>query len=204
MQSPPSDYFLVLVIFTAVTALSLLIQACSLLAMFIVLRKSMKKMQDMANEAKAKAMPMLASAQALLDDIGPKLKTATSEISEISQKARHQANNLNETMDTVLVKANAQIRRIDEMVSGTMDIMEQASRAIEFAVAAPTRRVSGVLQGLRVGLGVFLGREKQVRVGATSARSQGPAIHIEEPVARTENPRTEGSRTVEFPQQKHA
>jgi len=198
--SPPSDYYLVLVIFTAVTALSLLLQACCLLGMAIVLRKSMKKMESLADEVKAKAYPVIASAQALLDDIGPKLKTATSEVSEISQKVRHQAISLNETLDAALEKANVQIRRIDGMVTGTMDVVEQASRAIESAVAAPTRRVSGVLHGIRVGLGVFLGRSeaRPHRVEREEMLARSPATHVEEP------PRAESSKTVEFPQQRHA
>jgi hypothetical protein len=206
MQSPPSDYYLVLVIFTAVTAFSLFLQACCLLGMAVVLLKGMKKMQALAEEVKAKAFPAIASAQTLLDDIGPKLKTATSELSEISQKVRHQATNVNETMDDVLVKANAQIRRIDEMVTGTMNAVEHASRAIESAVAAPTRRVSGLLHGMRVGLGVFLGRQRQVRVGGSAAWSPGPVTRVEEPAPRAETPaaRTEGPRPVEFPSQKHA
>lgn len=206
MQSPPSDYYLVLVIFTAVTALSLLLQACCLLGMAVVVFKTMKKMRALAEEAKAKAFPVIASAQALLDDVGPKLKTATSEVSEISQKVRHQANSLNETLDTALEKANVQIRRIDEMVTGTIDAVEQASRAIESAVAAPTRRISGVLQGIRVGMGVFLGRQRELRPQGRPHRipreeeSNGPTVttRVEEP------PRAESPKTVKFPQQKHA
>lgn len=180
--------------------------------MAIMLRKTTKKMESLAEEVKAKAFPMISSAQTLLDDIGPKLKTATSEFSDLSQKVRHQANNLNETLDNALEKANVQIRRIDEMVSGTIDAVEHASRAIESAVAAPTRRVSGVLHGIRVGMGVFLGRERNPRVGSQGAPGpQGPVARVpvarvEEPISQVESPsaRSEGPRTVEFPQQKHA
>ncbi|MGH9587345.1 MAG: hypothetical protein ACRD3F_10365, partial [Acidobacteriaceae bacterium] len=163
-------------------------------------------MEALADEVKVKALPVLASAQTLLDDIGPKLKTATSEFSEVSQKVRHQANSVNQTMDSVLEKANVQIRRIDEMVTGTINAVEQASRAIEVAVAAPTRRVSGVLHGIRVGMGVFLGRERNLRVGTENARTRGPEAWVEDPTSRVESPspRSEGPKTVEFPQQKHA
>lgn len=199
--APGSDYYLVLVIFTAITALSLLIQACSLLAMFIVLRKSVGKMQALADEMKAKALPTLASAQALMDDIGPKLKTATSQFSEITESFRHQARNVNETLDSVLVKANAQIRRIDEMVTGTFNAVDNASKVIESAVAAPTRRVSGIVHGLRAGLGVFLGREKEVvgRVAPNTRPEPQPRVVWTEPPPKPETP-----KTVEFPQQKKA
>lgn len=183
--SPASDFYLVLVIFTAVTALSLLLQACCLLVMAIVVRKSMKKVQAIAEEAKGKALPVIASAQTLLDDISPKLKTATSELSELSQKVRHQAQNVNQTMDNALVKANAQIRRIDEILTTTINAVDHASKTIESAVASPTRRISGIIHGIRVGLGVFLGKQQEAG---------------REPLNRPERTAT----TVEFPHQKQA
>lgn len=183
---PTNDYYLVLVIFTAVTAFSLLLQACCLLVMAIVVLKSVKKMQAIAEETKGKAMPVIASAQTLLDDISPKLRTATSELSEISQKVRHQAQNVNQTMDNALVKANAQIRRIDEILTTTISAVDHASKTIESAVASPTRRISGVLHGVRVGLGVFMGKQKEVRP--------------QEPFTGPERTAT----TVEFPHQKQA
>ena len=161
--SPTSDFYLVLVIFTAVTAFSLLLQACCLLVMAIVVRKSMKKVQAIAEEAKGKALPVIASAQTLLDDISPKLKTATSELSDLSQKVRHQAQNVNQTMDNALVKANAQIHRVDEILTATINAVDHASRTVEDALASPTRRISGIIHGVRVGLGVFLGKQQEAR-----------------------------------------
>jgi len=183
--SPTSDFYLVLVIFTAVTAFSLLLQACCLLVMAIVVRKSMKKVQAIAEEAKGKALPVIASAQTLLDDISPKLKTATSELSDLSQKVRHQAQNVNQTMDNALVKANAQIHRVDEILTATINAVDHASRTVEDALASPTRRISGIIHGVRVGLGVFLGKQQEAR---------------REPLNRPERTAT----TVEFPHQKQA
>jgi len=183
--SPTSDFYLVLVIFTAVTAFSLLLQACCLLVMAIVVRKSMKKVQAIAEEAKGKALPVIASAQTLLDDISPKLKTATSELSDLSQKVRHQAQNVNQTMDNALVKANAQIHRVDEILTATINAVDHASRTVEDALASPTRRISGIIHGVRVGLGVFLGKQQESR---------------REPLNRPERTAT----TVEFPHKKQA
>lgn len=203
--SPPSDYYLVLVIFTALTAFSLLLQVCCLLGMAIILRKSMKKMEAFAEEARAKAFPVLASSQILLDDVVPKLRTALSEFSEISQKVRHQASNVNQTLDSVLEKANIQIRRIDAMVTGTMDTVEQVSRTVEAAVAAPTRRVSGVLHGIRVGMGVFLGRQGELRAEGHPHRVDWEEEPVRPAVTRVEEPtRVEGPRPVEFPHQRQA
>jgi len=184
---PTNDYYLVLVIFTAVTAFSLLLQACCLLVMAVVVLKAAKKMHAVTEEVKGKALPVISSAQTLLDDISPKLRTATSELSDLSQKVRHQAQNVNQTMDNALTKANAQIHRIDEILTSTIKAVDHASKSIESAVASPTRRVSGLFHGVRVGLGVFLGKQQECRVGR-------------EPLTRPERTAT----TVEFPHQKQA
>ena len=184
---PTNDYYLVLVIFTALTAFSLLLQACCLLVMAVVVLKAAKKMQAVTDEVKGKAMPVIASAQTLLDDISPKLRTATSELSEISQKVRHQAQNVNQTMDNALTKANVQIHRIDEILTTTINAVDHASKSIESAVASPTRRVSSIVHGVRVGLGVFLGSPREDRVR-------------QEPLTRPERTAT----TVEFPHQRQA
>jgi DNA anti-recombination protein RmuC len=191
---PTNDYYLVLVIFTAVTAFSLLLQACCLLVMAVVVLKAAKKMQAVTEEVKGKALPVIASAQTLLDDVSPKLRTATSELSDLSQKVRHQAQNVNQTMDNALVKANAQIHRIDEILTTTINAVDHASRSIESAVASPTRRISGIIHGVRVGLGVFLGKQQEGRVW------REPVMPPEEPLTRPERTAT----TVEFPHQKQA
>jgi hypothetical protein len=105
----------------------------------------------------------------------------------LSQKVRHQAQNVNQTMDNALTKANAQIHRIDEILTTTINAVDHASRSIESAVASPTRRISGIIHGVRVGLGVFLGNPRENRVR-------------QEPLTRRERTVT----TVEFPHQKQA
>jgi hypothetical protein len=157
MHSLPPIYY---IIFTAITSLGVLLQALVLLGIYLAIRKSTGKLHEVVDELKGKALPAIASTQSLLDDISPKLKIATSNLTEVSHRLRHQANQMNVTVDSLLEKTNAQINRVDEMVTATFDAMNQVSRAVETAVSLPARRVSGVLHGLRVGVEVLLGRKQ--------------------------------------------
>lgn len=156
MSPVPQSYILLLAIFTIVTAISVLIQAGVLLGMFIVLRKSMVKMQAVVDEVKEKALPAIASTRTLIEDVTPKLKSVTADLTEVTHTARAQAKNVGESMDDLLAKANAQINRVDRLTTGAIDAVDHASHAIESAVTVPVKHVSGIINGLKAGFGVFV------------------------------------------------
>lgn len=164
MQSSPPMYY---VIFTAVTALGVLLQAFVLLAIFFALRKSMTEFQSIAKEFKEKALPAIDSTRSLVEEISPKLKVATANLTEVSHTLRQQANHINETVDSVLTKTDVQIRRVDEMVTATFDAVDNASRAFETAISNPVRRVTGVINGVRAGVVTFVGGRKTPRATVT-------------------------------------
>ena len=155
MQTLPPIYY---IIFTAVTAAGVLLQAFVLLAMFIGIKRTSSKLLETLDEVKSKALPAIASTQVLLSDVSPKLKTATSNLAEVSEVLRSQAGRVNTTVESLLEKTDAQINRVDEMVTATLDALNHASRAIDVAIGVPARRVNGVLHGLKVGVDVLLGK----------------------------------------------
>lgn len=164
---PSSDYFVVLVIFTAIAAVTLLIQVSMLVGMFVVMRRGMAKLQKVAEEAKAKAFPVIDQAQSLMNEMAPKVKTAVANLEEMSHTIR---------------KANAQIRRMDEILTAALNVVDDASKAF----AVPTRRVSGVLNGIRVGVGVLFGDRRETPRSAnppTAGPTAGPTV-VEIPTQR--------------------
>lgn len=156
MEAIPRSYIILLAIFTIATAISVLIQTGVLLGMFIIVRRAMVKMQAIVDEVKEKALPAIASTHTLIEDVGPKLKAVTADLSAVSQSARHQAEQVSESLDSLLAKANAQINRVDHLTTGAIDAVDHASKAIENAVSVPVRRVSGILNGLKAGVEVFV------------------------------------------------
>lgn len=174
MHNLPPVYYIV---FTAITAIAVLLQAFVLLALFFVLKKSLAKMLEVTDEVKEQALPLLRTTRGLVEDVSPKLKVATGNLVEVSHTLRHQANHVNESVSELLDKANAQIQRVDGMVSSTLNAVDHATQVIENAVSIPVRRASGVVQGIRTGLNVLLSKKKTAReeaVPAEQAASQTP------------------------------
>ena len=196
MQTIPQSYILLLAIFTIVTAISVLIQAGVLLGMFIVLRKSMVKMQAVVDEVKEKALPAIATTRTLLEDLTPKLKSATADLTEVTHTARIQVKNVSESLDDVLAKANAQINRVDHLTTGAIDAVDHASKAIENAVAVPVKHVSGLINGLKAGVESFVsGRRNSSR-----SRFEPETVIVPERTGGFEEQKT----VVEFSEKKQA
>ncbi len=157
MHNLPPIYY---IIFTAITAAAVLLQALVMLGLFLVLKKAIGKLIATSDEMKEHALPLVASTRSLVEDISPKLKTTTGNLVEVSQTLRQQASHLNETLDALLETANSQIRRVDEMVTGTFNTVDHATKALESAVAAPLRFMSGIARGLKAGVEVLLARKR--------------------------------------------
>ena len=181
------------IVFTAVTAVGVMLQALVLVAIYIAIRRSTGKLQETLDEVKSKALPTLESARSLLDDVSPKLKTATGNLAEVSETLRAQASHVNATVELLLERTNVQISRVDDMVTSTLDALGHASRAIDAAIALPARRVTGILHGVKAGVDVLMrGKkpsgaapsaaadvvvaEEPLSAGASSSKSAGKAI----------------------------
>lgn len=185
----PSSYILVLAIFTAITAVAVLLQAIAMLGMMIAVRKSIAEFRE-------KALPAIISTRNLVEEISPKLKIATSNLADVSHTLRQQTNHINETVDAMLTKTDLQVRRVDEMVTATFDAVGHATRAFETVISNPVRRVTGVINGVRAGVETFVGAKKSVGTNEAQVtefpdekRSAGPA---------------EPKKTDGFPEQKQA
>jgi hypothetical protein len=150
-QLPPVYY----IVFTAVTALGVLLQAFVLLAMYFAIREAVRKFHATTDELKLHVMPAVVTARSLLDDISPKLKIASTNLVEASHSLRNQADHVTVAVDDLLNKTTAQVVRIHEMAGAILDSVEHASNAFQRAVSVPLRQVSGVFVGIKAGLDVL-------------------------------------------------
>lgn len=156
MHSPlPPIYY---IIFTAITSLGVLLQAFVLLAMYIAVRSATKKLHEVTDELRQHALPTVATARNLLEDISPKLKVASTNLVEASHTLRHQADRVTATLDDLLNKTSAQANRVDEIVTASIDSAAHATQAVQHAFSVPVRQASAVLAGLKAGFEVLRGK----------------------------------------------
>jgi methyl-accepting chemotaxis protein len=156
----------VYILFTALVAVAVLIQAGVLLGMLIAVKASLKRMESLATMAEVHAIPALTSAKNLLDAVSPKLKAAADNVAAASETLRAQSHRINETLDDVLKKTEVQAERVDEMITGTLNAVADATAAIQRTVTAPVRQVNALLNGLRVGMDVLRGRPREAHAAA--------------------------------------
>src|SRR5271168_1073172 len=145
-----------LVVFIAVSAISILMQAGFTVAMFFVARKAQKKIMNLADDVRLHALPAVMSSRELIQDVTPKLKLITENLTATTATLRSKAEQVGGLVGNVTERAQVQASRVDGMVKGTLDQLTNAVQAIEHGVAKPVRHVNGILNGLRAGMDVMM------------------------------------------------
>jgi hypothetical protein len=141
-----------LVIFVGIAAVSILMQAAFTVAMFFGARMAQKKIMGLADDVRLHALPAVISSRELIQDLTPKLKTITENLTLISTTVRTRTDQVGGLVGDVTGRAQAQATRVDGMVKGTLDQLNLAVHAIEHGVSVPLRQVNGILNGLRAGV----------------------------------------------------
>ena len=149
-----------LTIFVALTAIAILLQAGLLLGMYLTMRKSTERMEALASEVRTKVLPTLEQVQELTE-VRPKVTTIVANAEHATTVLRGQLERIDATVNDVVDRARLQIIRGDEMLTRTMDRVEQTTEIVQRTVVSPVRRVSGLMQGITVGLEYFFGRGRK-------------------------------------------
>ena len=144
-----------LVVFIAIAAVSILMQAGFTVAMFFGARKTQKKLMALADDVRLHALPVIMSSREMIQDMTPKIKPITENLAATSATLRSKTDQVGGLVGDVTEKAQAQASRVDGMVKGTLDQLTFAVHAIEHGIAAPVRHVNGILNGIRAGVDVM-------------------------------------------------
>jgi hypothetical protein len=59
--------------------------------------------------------------------------------------------------------------RVDELVSRTIDKVEETTEMVQHTVVTPMKQLSGLMQGLSVGIGAYLSRRRKAAMEAAGA-----------------------------------
>ena len=141
-----------LVIFIAVTAAAVILQASILVAMFLTTRKTAAKMEALAEEVKTKVLPTAELVQTTLVDLKPRIETIVANASESSTLVKAQIERLDATLTDIVDRTRLQVIRADELVNRTMDRVEDATEVVHKTVVSPVRQISGLMHGLTAAL----------------------------------------------------
>jgi len=161
-------------LFIALTGAAVVLQAGLLAAMYLSMRKSSTRLEALANEVKNKALPTLETAQAMLTEIRPKLQVIADNLAETTSSVRSQVDRMDATVNDAVDRARLQIIRGDELLTRTLDRVEETSELVHKTVVSPVRQFSGLLQGVTAGIEFLLGNRGRRNGGGRESRRPVP------------------------------
>ena len=149
-----------LIVFIVVTALAVVIQAGVLVSLYISVRKTSSRVESIAGDLQQRAVPALDAATAILNNSRGNLQTLTENLAATSTSLRDQVERVETTMGDIIDRTRLQVIRADEMVSRTLDRVEETSEFVQHTVISPVKQLAGLVSGLTVGLDAFFRRRK--------------------------------------------
>ena len=141
MQSIPP----VLIVFVAITGLAFLMQACMLAGILIALLKTAKKVDEISQDVKTTVLPVVHSTRDLLQKISPQVISISADIASIAKTVQGETKEVKESVNAIMDRVSRQTERLDVMLTHGLNSVEKAGSALESAVAAPVRKVNGVM-----------------------------------------------------------
>jgi len=144
-------------VFVALTGIAVLLQAGVLLAMYLAMRKTTTDLQILASEVRTKVMPAIDQAHQIITEVRPKIEVIAENVRDTSMSVRAQIQRIDATVNDVVDRARLQVIRADELMTRTLDRVEQTSDMVHKTVISPVRQLSGLMQGITVGLEFLFG-----------------------------------------------
>jgi len=161
-----------LTIFIAVTAAAVVLQMLILAGMFLTMRKLSAFAKQQAEDLSSRLLPLLedtkkltADVQNVLETIRPKLDVILDNVSVVSTTARDQAQKVEVALNAFMDRARLQAIRADEIVTRTLDKVEDTSAKVQHTVVSPFKHLNGVLQGVGVALDTLFQRSRHPKNG---------------------------------------
>ena len=164
-----------LMIFVGMVAVALIVQAIALIAMAVGAAKARKRGLEIVEEIRTKMMPIMDNTHSFIQDTAPKVKIITENFVETSHVIRSKAQEFDVTASDLNSKTRAQAARVDGIVTSALNTTTDVAETIQRGIKVPLREVSGLINGLKAGLDVLVGRAKGFGSGrAKASRDSDP------------------------------
>ena len=154
-----------LMVFVGMVAIAMSAQAVALIVMAVGASKARKRGLEIAEEVRLKVLPVIDGAQELIRDTTPKIKIITENLVETSYVVRSKAQEFDATLSDVHQKTRAQVARVDGMVTSALNATAEIAVAIQHGIRVPVRQFAGLVNGLKAGMDVLVGRVKSFGSG---------------------------------------
>jgi methyl-accepting chemotaxis protein len=147
--------------FIIIATIAIVIQMAILLAMFVQLRTAIENFTRLANDLHARLDPILLRVNRILEDSEDRIATVMGDAAEISRIARGQAQKIDRVFTEVVERLRVQVIRTDQILTGLLEVVEDAGTKVRNTVWAPIHQASALLKGLKVGLDFIRGQQRR-------------------------------------------
>ncbi|MBV8205354.1 MAG: hypothetical protein JO041_01070 [Acidobacteria bacterium] len=156
--------------FVIVAATAIVLQFVCLLAMYIVIRRGQQRMESVREAVTRHGLPALEAAHMFFLENGPKISTILDNVSTSTSAVNRQIERVDATVTDIVDRTRLQVIRADELVTRTLDRVEETTEFVHNRVFTPIRYAAGLIQGVGAGLGALVG---SIRPGKNGPRRNG-------------------------------
>jgi len=127
--------------------------------------KLFRKLEGIAERAEGKAGPLLDKSRQLVEELGPKVRTITTNVEQISYTVRSKvdefgatADEINRTVKDANKRTQAHVARVDGMVSEAVHTAQNVSRTVQESVRKPVQQIAGIVAAVKRGVETWVER----------------------------------------------
>jgi ABC-type transporter Mla subunit MlaD len=153
-------------------ALAVLMQAGTMIGIWLVMRKVPAQIEAVRAEVMQRLDPLAQSVTEIVSNAREPLRTITSNLADISKMLRERTTDVDALVAELVDKSRVQVIRVDRMVSDLIEKVETTSDAVQRGVLAPMQEVSAVIAGMRAGLEFLFSRRRRTSVSEAAQDEQ--------------------------------
>jgi ElaB/YqjD/DUF883 family membrane-anchored ribosome-binding protein len=153
--------------FIVIAAVAIVIQAAVMVAMAISVRNTLANFTRIATQLQTRIDPILLRTNRILENSEDRIASIMGDASEVTRLARGQAQKLDRIFTETLERLRIQIGRADQILTGTLEVIEEAGTTVRDKLWGPVRKATAVLRGLQAGIDFI----RNARSGRTASSS---------------------------------
>jgi hypothetical protein len=152
------DHDTVLTVFVIIAAIALFIQAVVLVALFLVVRRVLTQILELARNYGEITTQTGQVVMDILTSSREPVKLIAANFAEISRIVRERAAALDVAIGAVAQRTRLQAERVDEMITGILEKIDSTMNIVHRSVLSPLQEISAVFKGLEAGFDFLFGR----------------------------------------------
>lgn len=159
--------------FVIITSLAVVMQMLILLGIYLQFKQTSTRMTRIATDLHARMTPILSRLQVFVDETQPRISGIVADASEIVHIARGQAQKIDRVFTETVDRLRAQLIHVDQILTGTLEAVEDAGSRIRRTVWAPVQQASALIRGIQAGLDFFRARRRPAESTGSDPSDEG-------------------------------